>query len=186
MIADCQDEFLKAFCRVNVLSVQEFHSSFKLCILIEALKIQLILNVRDNKFFIWKFLELEFIMCGIFSSSNKILMPLSQWFRRNQWAIQTLCSIPKFFCWNKVQSSECSSCATHLLDYFLGEWKREKGLSSHLALEGFRNSFFLVLISSKWKHRWKCEQTQVSSIFINLTNMYWTRTMCQTLSAAEW
>lgn len=52
MIADCQDEFLKAFCLVNVLSVQEFHSSFKLCILIEALKIQLILNVRDNKFFI--------------------------------------------------------------------------------------------------------------------------------------
>ena len=42
---------------MNVLSVQEFHSGFKLCILIEAVEIKLIINVRDNKIFIWKFLE---------------------------------------------------------------------------------------------------------------------------------
>jgi len=41
---------------MNVLLVQEFHSSFKLCILIEAVKIKLGVNVRDNKFFIWNFL----------------------------------------------------------------------------------------------------------------------------------
>lgn len=33
-----------------VLSVQGFHSDFKLCILIEAVEIQLILNVRDKIF----------------------------------------------------------------------------------------------------------------------------------------
>ena len=82
---------------MNVISAQEFQSSFKLCILIDTEAVEKLLtqSVRENN--IWKFFVITHSY-DIFNSSNKILIPLFDSDSRRIGKSFSLCSIPQFFC----------------------------------------------------------------------------------------